>query len=902
MRQQILRGIHSIQFDRYEGYKVFISLIFGLLGFLGTFCSIQFHYADVNINITWSLIFPLLVAMSWGKRYGCISIFLGLPVLYPFYVGGYNGWACFVPAFSLYLWIIILGYGAEKRNQQVKTFYNNTYFLQFIYIITRVTLYFTAFPFLYRFNPPFWHLDAYTTIEYKVIILLAIKSVVFDTILLAVSDVLLLLPFIRKIFRLECSIASRYNTLIVLGVTFTGFLFALIILTFDFYIIDERYSFQWLLHPSTRVLMTFFLVSLFCSIFGGILARIFQWFLETKEILKGSERKFRGIYENIYDLYSEVTIDGTILAISPSIKEVLGYEADDLIKGNCGELYVNPSQRQEVVNAILLYKEVKNYEIILRDKDGCPHHLWLHARIAEHNSGQKKIIGVTRDVTPYMKAKEKQEESEKNYKLLFDKMLNGFFVFEPVFDDYGNLQDIRFIDVNPAFEKLSAKKAIEMIGKTWFEIYGIKNRYLEVYEQLFLTGLPQSFQAYNSDLNHQHYLANAFMINEKNAGVIINCNTESVKVKEELERMNANLEAIIESTDDLIWLVDRDHKTILCNSSFTTHMKKYLDVEIIQGIRAEDIFTKDHIIMWKSHYERVFREGSYSIEWVTPRSKICFDISFSPIYKDGEIYAISCFAKDITQRKLAEKEIHKLNAELERRVVERTAELQMAVNELESFTYTVSHDLKSPLRAIDAYSRIMLEDYPEQMEGETGEITGYIKNISRDMIALINKLLQYSTTSRLDIYKENVAINEMIRLIFDELTSALHERQIKLVFETELPNVHADKILLKQVVYNVISNAIKFTKTRELATVKVGHTIDKMEFVFYVKDNGVGFDRKGSEKLFGIFQRLHSVEEYEGTGIGLATVRKIMQKHGGRTWIEGKMDQGATVYFTLPFM
>lgn len=264
--------------------------------------------------------------------------------------------------------------------------------------------------------------------------------------------------------------------------------------------------------------------------------------------------------------------------------------------------------------------------------------------------------------------------------------------------------------------------------------------------------------------------------------------------------------------------------------------------------------------------------------------------------KDGALV----IARDITERKSAEQEIFKLNTELEQRVIDRTAELQKAVDELESFAYTVSHDLKSPLRAIDAYSRIIMEDYPDEIEGDIKEIIGNIKNISRDMIALINKLLQYSTAARLDIYRESIDLNELFLMIFHELADAVPERDIKLIMETEIPVVSADKILLKQVIYNIISNAIKFTKTMDAAVIKVGHTMDATEIVIHVNDNGIGFNMASSGKLFSIFQRLHSSDEYEGSGIGLATVQKIIEKHGGKTWILGKPDKGATIYFTLP--
>ena len=280
-------------------------------------------------------------------------------------------------------------------------------------------------------------------------------------------------------------------------------------------------------------------------------------------------------------------------------------------------------------------------------------------------------------------------------------------------------------------------------------------------------------------------------------------------------------------------------------------------------------------------------------------SPVFAEVNAVPIQYKNEDSAL-VIARDITDRKASEQEIRKLNTELEQRVRDRTAELQNAVNELESFAYTVSHDLKSPLRAIDAYSRIILEDYPEAVEGDIKEMIGNIKNISRDMIALINKLLQYSTAARIDLYRESIDLNELFLTVFNEFAAAAPERDIKLIMETEIPVVKADKILLKQVISNVISNAIKFTKTIDKAVIKVGHTMDENEIVIHVNDNGIGFNMASSGNLFGIFQRLHSVDEYEGSGIGLATVQKIIQKHGGKTWILGKTGKGATFYFTLP--
>jgi len=212
----------------------------------------------------------------------------------------------------------------------------------------------------------------------------------------------------------------------------------------------------------------------------------------------------------------------------------------------------------------------------------------------------------------------------------------------------------------------------------------------------------------------------------------------------------------------------------------------------------------------------------------------------------------------------------------------------------------VSHDLKSPLRAIKAYGNIILEEHNETLDDGTNEMLHNVDNICSNMIIMIEKLMEYSKMTHLSITKEEVNISEMFTSAFEECISICPERFIKFEFETGMPTVLADSVLLRQVIYNIISNAIKFTRNKEKASIIAGCKRGIDEYIFYVKDNGVGINMEFSKKLFGIFQRLHSSDEFEGNGIGLATVRKIIQRHGGKTWIEGKVNEGTVVYFTLP--
>lgn len=254
--------------------------------------------------------------------------------------------------------------------------------------------------------------------------------------------------------------------------------------------------------------------------------------------------------------------------------------------------------------------------------------------------------------------------------------------------------------------------------------------------------------------------------------------------------------------------------------------------------------------------------------------------------------------QEVIERKRAEEEVRRLNLELEERVAQRTAELVTINQELESFTYSVSHDLRAPLRHVDGYAQILEEEFGPQLPPAAQKFTKKIRLGSQNMGRLVDDLLNLSQVGKIELTRQPTDLNPLVEQVQAEIKAESASRQIDWQIG-ELPSVNCDPGLMKQVFFNLLSNAVKYTRSRERGRIEIGTMKQNGENAIYVRDNGVGFNMKYAGKLFGVFQRLHRSEEFEGTGVGLATVARIVRKHGGRIWAEAEVNKGATFFFTL---
>ncbi len=358
--------------------------------------------------------------------------------------------------------------------------------------------------------------------------------------------------------------------------------------------------------------------------------------------------------------------------------------------------------------------------------------------------------------------------------------------------------------------------------------------------------------------------------------------------------------SLIEASLDPLVTISPEGKVTDVNRA--TEEATGLSRAVLIGTDFTDYFTEPEKA--RAGYQRVLSEGQvrdYPLT-IRRRSGGTADVLYNAtVYRNeaGELQGVFAAARDVTVRKRLEEEVRRHRDELEHLVEQRTAELETAYKELEAFSYSVSHDLRTPLRAIDGFSRLLLQEHGQQLDDEGRRLLRVVREGTAKMSQLIDDILAFSRMGRVEMSMAEVDMQALVQAVFQELVAAAPGREARLAVGP-LPPARGDRAMLRQVLANLLGNALKFTRARAPALIQVAGEIEGEQRLYHVKDNGVGFDMRYADKLFGVFQRLHVAGEFEGTGIGLALVKRIVARHGGRVWAEARQGEGATFHFALP--
>jgi PAS domain S-box-containing protein len=498
-----------------------------------------------------------------------------------------------------------------------------------------------------------------------------------------------------------------------------------------------------------------------------------------------------------------------------------------------------------------------------------------------------------------MVAKEQTEVAAEKYAELYDFAPSGYFTLS---------REGKIIELNLCGSQMLGKERSQLINSRFgfFVTDDTKPIFNLFLKKLFKSKTRESCEVTlltNGNLTEYVHVTGIVIENREQCHVIVIDITELKYAEEELRETNEYLTNLFNHANAPIIVWDTSMFITQFNHAFE-HLSGYCTEEVI-GKKIDILFSKETIESSLDLIERAIsgeRWETVEIEIQRKDGETRFLLcnTANILEKDNKtVVATIAQGNDITERKHGEEEIQRLIAGLEQRVAERTAQLQAVNKELETFSYSVSHDLKAPLRAIDGFTGILIEEYKNKIDAEGQRICDVIKSSAVQMNRLIEDLMVFSHLNRTELHMSTIDMKTMANSIYYEYS--LPEKRENISFTVrDIPGAFGDSSLIKQVWSNLILNAIKFSSKKDHPEIIIDYEAGKDEIIYSVSDNGSGFDMQYADKLFCVFQRLHDSTDFEGTGIGLAIVNRIISRHGGRVWAAGEPDKGAIFYFSLP--
>lgn len=632
---------------------------------------------------------------------------------------------------------------------------------------------------------------------------------------------------------------------------------------------------------------------------------------QAEEALRKSEEKFSKAFHISPDsvIISRLN-DGALLDVNHGFTTMLGYTADEALghsplPSDLG-IWLNENERTQRMGYLLASGEVNGAEIQCRRKDGVVLTCSISAKIIEIN-GETCVLSIMRDITESKKAEEALMLSEEKF--------SKAFRISPDSININRLKDGVYIDCNQGFTDIMGYTPEDVLGRSslpgdlgiWVNADDRRQLLDALREKGEMVGLEAAFR--HKDGRTIIGLMSARIIDINGEKCILSITrdiTERKQMETALRESEEKYRYMTENTSDIIWHLDRDYRFDYISPA-DERLRGFAQEEVI-GTTVWSLFRPEGIDHIKQVNAKRLADEAKGIRTGTIRfelEQICKDgrwiwseTNVSPHYDQNMaligLYGVS---RDITDRKQVEEKINHLNAELEQRVHERTAQLEAANKELEAFAYSVSHDLRAPLRGIDGWSMILKEEYGGDLDGQANQYLDRVRAETQRMGNLIDDLLKLSRITRSEMRWNQVDLSAMAKTIAGRLIEAQPGREVEFIIQPGLM-ARADGALLEIALSNLLNNAFKFTGTKPQARIEFGQLPGKNK-TFFIRDNGVGFDMQYAQRLFGAFQRMHKATEFPGSGIGLATVQRIIHRHGGTIWAESKLDQGTTFFFRL---